>query len=48
MKKKHISISINEEEYELLKLIAEMQYRTIKSLVEMVTREYVKTNRSQL
>ncbi len=47
MKKRHVNISVCEEEYEILKHIAELQYRTVKSLVDMITREYIKTNRPQ-
>lgn len=47
MNKKNINICLCEEEYEILKRLAQLQYRTVKSLVEMLTREYVKINRSK-
>lgn len=48
MSKKNINIGLCEEEYEILKHLAQLQYRTIKSLVEMLTREFIKNNRSQV
>lgn len=47
MRKKAINVNICEEEYLLLKVIAESQYRTVTSLVYMLIREYMKTNGSQ-
>jgi hypothetical protein len=48
MNKKNINILLPEEEYEVLKLIAQRQYRTVKACVEVITREYIKHNQLEV